>query len=105
MKKNRNVIIAGLLLIIAAAVFLNGCGNTYKITVVSEKETVEECPAKAKAGDTVIVKTMIVTDADLYCRVNGDPDFGKFTGDGVYEFVMPEEDVEIDVGAVANGLA
>ena len=49
--------------------------------------------------------TVSVCDADLYVSVNGDNDFGRFVSDGVYEFVMPEEDVEIAVVIISNGLA
>ena len=78
----------------------------YNITISPDTEDymVYQCPASARAGETVVVDIAFVTDADVYVSVNGDTDYGSFSSEG-YTFVMPEEDVEIKVWAVGNGLA
>ncbi len=93
------------LVVLLAAALLAGCGSGYKITVGSGADLLDHCPKSAEAGETVTVTTMCVTDADMFVRVNGDPDFGHFVRDGEYEFVMPAEDVEISIVVVSNGLA
>ena len=57
------------------------------------------------AGETVVVETCVVSDGDVHVAVNGSADFGEFTSAGVYEFVMPEEDVTVHVWVTSNGLA
>ena len=101
MKKRFLIILAAVLL----AILLGGCGRGYAIRVVSGADLLDNCPKKAEAGETVTVTTMVVTDGDMHVRVNGDPDFGTFVRDGVYEFVMPAEDVEISISFTSNGLA
>ena len=90
----------------AMALGLAACGSGYRITVrEGDEELVTDVRKSAEAGETVTVTTVAVCDADLYVSVNGDSDFGRFVSDGVYEFVMPEEDVEIAVVIIPNGLA
>jgi len=48
---------------------------------------------------------MVATAGNKYVSVNGDPEFGRFVQDGIYEFVMPAEDVEISIWFISNGLA
>ena len=92
--------------ILAGMMGLAACGSGYRITVrEGDEDFVIDVPKRAEAGETVTVETVSVCDADLYVSVNGDHDFGRFTADGVYEFVMPEEDVEIAVVIISNGLA
>ena len=75
---------------------LTACSShTYKINVVSGKDLVTSCPKKAKAGETVTIETVFVTDADLYLSVDGQK--LKHLKDGSYEFTMPDHDVSIDV--------
>ena len=92
-------------LLLAMALGIAACGG-YRITVrEGDEELVTDVRKRAEAGETVTVTTVSVCDADLYVSVNGDNDFGRFVSDGVYEFVMPEEDVEIAVVIISNGLA
>ena len=88
-----------------AVVMLCGCGRGYKISVVSGADLLDECPKRAEAGETVTVFTLVVTDGDMHVSVNGDPAFGKFVQDGIYEFIMPAQDVEITISFTTNGLA
>ena len=83
-----------------------GVSDVYHITISPDTEDymVYQCPASARAGDTVVVEIAFVTDADTYVSINGDTNYGSFSAEG-YTFVMPEEDVEIKVWAVGNGLA
>ena len=83
-----------------------GVRPVYDITIGpnSEKDMIYDCPDSARAGETVTVQIMFVTDADIYVSINGDEDYGSFTSEG-YEFTMPEEDVVIEAWAVGNGLA
>ena len=84
----------------------DGSKNIYSITISPDTESymIFMCPESAAAGETVRVEIADVTDAWIYASVNGDQDFGTFVG-SYYEFTMPEEDVEIKVWAVGNGLA
>ncbi len=94
------------MIILTMALGLAACGSGYRITVrEGDEELVTDVPKRAEAGETVTVTTVSVCDADLYVSVNGDSEFGRFVSDGVYEFVMPEEDVEIAVVIISNGLA
>ena len=86
------------LLLIAFAVFRSG---VRKITVISGAQHVHKCPRFARPGQEVTVETAVVADADLY--VNGVD--GKFVRDGVFVFTMPDEDVNLKVTVISNGLA
>ena len=86
------------------SISLSGCFGYHRITVRSDhKENVTSCPKFAKAGDTVTIETVSVTDADIYVRANGSE--CTCIQDGVYEFVMPDSNVEITVVIKSNGLA
>lgn len=98
-------LLCNILVIALVVVLLCGCGHSYKINIVSGSDLLDTCPKKAAAGETVTVTTAVVTDGDMYVRVNGDPDYGKFVQAGEYEFIMPAADVEIDIYFVSNGLA
>ncbi len=98
-------IISVLLFTVLLAAILSGCGRGYRISVVSGEKFLDQCPKRAKAGETVTVTTMCVTDGDMFVAVNGDSDYGRFVRDAVYEFVMPAEDVEISITFISNGLA
>ena len=99
---------AALLLCLTLFVSLVLCGcseASYKITLDAKKYMVESCPKRARAGETVIVKTAVVSDGDIHVAVNGNADFGEFIGLGIYTFKMPAEDVTVHVWATSNGLA
>ena len=85
-----------------------GIRPVYNITVSSDSDAYLgfDCPESARAGETVILHTDAgVDDGDMYVSVNGDKNFGSFISYGVYEFVMPESDVEIKYWVEGNGLA
>lgn len=85
---------------------LSACGKGHKITIdAADDYYVQECPTRAEAGETVVVQTCIVSDGDVHVSVNGSADYGSFTGDGVYEFTMPDDDVTVHVWITSNGLA
>lgn len=92
-------VVAGL-----AACSSGNSANVYQITLDAGPHDVESCPTSAAEGETVVVRTAFVTDADLYVSVDGDQEFGEFTNQG-YEFVMPDHDVTVRVWVVSNGLA
>ena len=81
---------------------LTGCFGLHKITVTSGKEEMVKCPRFAKTGETVSFETVIVCDADLYVNANVDV---RMISEGVYEFTMPDYDVEIRITVKSNGLA
>ena len=101
MKKITLLVLTAVLL----TVMLCSCGRGFKISIVSGADLLDECPKRAEAGETVTVYTMVATDGDMYVSVNGDPEYGRFLQDGIYEFVMPAEDVEISIWFISNGLA
>lgn len=107
MKRKYLICLTALLLAIAGTVFLAGCGQTkkYKITVKAEDYMVRNCPDSAREGETVTLEIADVTDAYVYVWVNGDKDYGHYNKEGLYEFIMPAEDVTIEVDVVGNGLA
>ena len=99
-------ILALTIVIVLAALAFAGCAGGHKITNISSDEyAIVECPDSANAGDTVKVETCWVTDAAVYVRINGENIAPDGWPGGEIEFVMPDEDVEINVGAVSNGLA
>ena len=88
----------GLLLIvfmICTAVLFSGYR---RITVISGDRFVHQCPKYAKPGQTVTVMTSVISDGELY--VNGVD--GTFIRPGEYQFVMPDNDVELKVTVIAN---
>ena len=96
----RRIMFAVAVLAIVVAAGLAACGKGYTITVdAADDFMVQSCPKRAEAGETVVVETCVVSDGD------GSADFGEFTSAGVYEFVMPEEDVTVHVWVTSNGLA
>ena len=97
MKKKLTASLAILSLLVA------GCLGSHRIIVESGNEDLVNCPKRAKAGETVTVETVLVTDADLYLIVDGvslDP-----IKEGYYQFEMPDHDVNIKVVIKSNGLA
>ena len=99
MKKRILVLTA---VIVFAVLVFTGCAGDYKITNISSNEdAIVECPDSANAGDTVKVETCWVTDAAVYVRINGENIAPDGWPGGEIEFVMPDEDVEIDVGVVS----
>ena len=75
----------------------------YKINYDKDDRDIVSCPTRAKPGQLVTVETVSVTDADLYCYLDGVE--LKPTSEGIYQFTMPEKDVEIKVVVISNGLA
>ena len=61
----------------------------------------DECPSRAKEGETVRFSTVIAADADVVVKVSGTDTLIQVS-EGVYEFIMPETDVEIEVHIIAN---
>ena len=85
------------------SLLFTGCLGTHKINIEAGDEDLVNCPKRAKAGETVAVETVTVTDADLYLIVDGvnlEP-----IREGYYEFEMPDHDVNIKVVIKSNGLA
>ncbi len=61
------------------------------------------CPDRGKPGETIRFETVFITDGDLYVYINGVEI--KPLKEGIYEFVMPDEDVRITTKFISNGLA
>ena len=99
MKKRILIITAAVLVLlaIALAAFAAYRATHRPITVVSGKQYVDECPGYARPGQEVTVTTVVVTDAEIY--VNGVD--GTYTRPGVYQFIMPDEDVELKVTVIS----
>ena len=86
------------------SLLLNGCFGYYSIKVVSGDKFVDKCPKRAKPGQTVTITTAVVSDADLYVNSNDDTEIKKIS-EGVYEFVMPEHDIELKITVISNNKA
>ena len=96
--KKKLIVWTGLLLaVLMMGTILVGCSR-HRITVISGEKFVHKCPKTARTGETVTVETSVVSDAELY--VNGVD--GKFVRPGEYQFVMPDNDVELKVTVIAN---
>ena len=93
------------LLLIGILMFiLSGCFGYYRIRVnESSRDLIDEYPRMAKAGETVRITTVIVDDGDLFVNIDGVT--VKMISEGIYEFVMPEHDIEIKLHVQGNGLA
>ena len=76
--------------------------DVHKITVVRGEDLFEDCPKEAKAGEKVQIKTLDVTDGEIVIKVTG-TDSGKFVEYALYEFIMPDEDVEISASVSTAG--
>ncbi|MCR5088537.1 MAG: hypothetical protein K6C08_03365 [Oscillospiraceae bacterium] len=77
--------------------------RTYAISFAGDAELVESCPACAKAGDSVTVRTYDVTDGDIGIEANGVD--GTRVSWSEYRFIMPDHDVEVRVEFIDYGLA
>ena len=77
--------------------------GTYQIRLAGDTDLVESCPETAKAGETVSVQTLDVTDGEMTIRVSGAD--GTMIDWYEYQFVMPDHDVEVRVEFIGNGLA
>ena len=64
-----------------------------KITVVSGKEFVDQCPRYARPGSEVTVTTAVVSDGEI--DVSGAD--GEYVRPGVYVFTMPDRNVRLTV--------
>ena len=95
--KKKLLIAAGVLLAALLIVFVVLNVSFRKITVVSGKQFVDECPRFARPGQEVTITTAVVSDGEIY--VNGAD--GDYVRPGVYVFTMPDEDVRIKVTVVA----
>ena len=69
-------------------------GGTYHSISVDCPAFVESCPSWARAGDTVTVNTICVTDGYLDIYVVGADD-GEFVTESEYQFTMPDNSVTI----------
>ena len=83
------------ILVLLLAFIISACGQSYRIKVVGGADLVTECPKSAKVGETVTVKTKDVADGWLEVYANGKET--KAIQESVFEFTMPEQDVEIKV--------
>ena len=89
------------LIVLAAAVMLCGCAGYHRITVTYGEDYMDVCPKRAKEGETVHFTTVIAADADVVVKVS-ETDTLVQISEGVYEFTMPDTDVEIEVHIISN---
>ncbi|MBR4462520.1 MAG: hypothetical protein IKS51_08085 [Erysipelotrichaceae bacterium] len=80
---------------------LSGCFGYHRIRISEGDEDLVKCPRFAKAGDVVEIETVTVTDADLYVNISGVE--VECVSEGLYRFVMPDQDVEINITIISNG--
>jgi hypothetical protein len=83
--------------------FSDFAGEYHSITVVGDTDLVESCPQSARAGETVTVKTLDVTDGDKEISVEGVD--GTSVDWFTYQFIMPDRDAVVRVEFIGNGLA
>ena len=95
--KKKALIVVGILLAAALIAFAALNLSYRKITVVSGKQFIDQCPRYARPGQEVTVTTAVVEDGAIY--VNGTD--GKYVRPGVYVFTMPDTDVQLKVTVIA----
>ena len=100
--RRKGGLICGLLLCFLAAAFLLFQAVGYHITVESGEDLLVEWPATARAGETVTIRTCMVTDADLELVVHGGTDVTHVMED-IFTFTMPERNVSISAWIDSSG--
>ncbi len=95
--KKKTLIIICIVLAAALVGFAAFSLSFRKITVVSGKTFVDECPRFARPGQEITITTAVVSDGEIY--VNGVD--GDYIRPGVFVFTMPDADVQIKVNVVA----
>lgn len=86
---------------------ITSCGGAHKIIIDEySKASVEKCPSRADAGETVEVCVKDVKNAGVFVAVDGDQFYGEFTKEegNVYRFTMPDKDVTVSVWYVSRSL-
>jgi len=91
-------------LIMSLALLLSSCFGRHSIKVVSGEQFLDKCPKSGKPGEKITVYTAVVTDADLYLNGNNGLEITEIR-DGVFEFIMPDYDVELKITVISNGMA
>ena len=76
-------------------VFCSGCSLLGHKINTPDKDLMDECPKRARAGTTVHFTTVTVCDAILHVDLEG-ADLVTIH-EGEYEFVMPDHEVSIRV--------
>ncbi len=101
--KTRKTVLGFFVLILLLSAFAACTPPHYKLTVENADRYLYERPEKHYAeGDTVVIRTHIILDADLICFVNGKSigtgkaimTDGKYTH-WEYTFTMPGEEVTV----------
>ena len=85
-----------LLLALCLAVFT----GTYRVRLGGATDLVVSCPRRARAGQTVSVRTRDVTDGWVEVTASGE-DVTAVQGD-LFEFVMPRHAVDVRVKFVSD---
>ena len=94
-KKILMILGAALAVLLIVLVVLNV--SYRRISVISGKQFVHECPRFARPGQEVTVTPSVVCDGEIY--VNGAD--GAYVQPGVYVFTMPDADVQLKVTVIA----
>ena len=82
------------LAVLVALSLTGGMGGTYHSITVECESFVTSCPPAARAGETVTVETIWVTDGYLDIYVVGAED-GEFITENEYQFTMPDNPVTV----------
>ena len=89
------------LTVILIALTLTSCFGKHSIKVVSGKDYLDECKKYARPGEVVTVTTIVVSDGNVYVNSNDDTVITQ-KALGIYEFIMPDHDVELKITVIAN---
>ena len=90
------------LVIVVMLFMMTSCFGKHSIKVVSGEEHLDKCQKYAKPGEVVTITTAVVSDAELYVNSTDGTEIVQ-KGLGIYEFVMPDHDVELKITVIANG--
>ena len=96
--------LVNILLVITLLLIISSCYGGHKITYDKDSGYMFKCPNRAKAGEMVTFETIVVSDGDVFVNVLGVDDV-TMVKEGIYQFIMPDHDVEIRIVVKANGLA
>ena len=92
--------IVGTAVILFLALCLGVFIGTYRVRLGGATDLVISCPRRARAGQTVSVRTKDVTDGWVEVTASGE-DVAAVQGD-LFEFVMPEHAVDVRVKFVSD---
>ena len=89
------------LVVILIVLTLTSCFGKHSIKIISGQDYLDKCKKYAKPGEVVTVTTVVVSDGNVYVNSTDGTEIVE-KAPGIYEFVMPDHDVELKITVIAN---